>query len=260
MGGREGAALAHALIIPAAVGTDGDGALHFHPQLLPYKIHRGQDGQEGIPLAATGAAHLTDALQRPGGHLVAQSPGFLGQRGGLGHNGQELARADPRPAGAPKAAGSAGNGLAPAVNLLEGFFQLQRTPGIPVGGKQRRPHHHMVLRTVHMAERQLHHPPHDRHRVGGGFGEAQAKDAVHTLGMAVAADIMSLHTAGLAGFLLMAGGALHHLVLDQIFQGRLANQTFFFVHTHSLQIAASRSSPVPRPSKPTHRLGRVLTA
>ena len=227
MGGREGAALAHALIIPAAVGTDGDGALHFHPQLLPYKIHRGQDGQEGVPLAASRAAHLTDALQRPGGHLIAQTPGFLGQGCGLGNNGQELSCGDPRSTGPPKTAGPAGNSLAPAVHLLKGLLKLQVTTGVFIGSKQSRAHHYMVLRTVHMAEWQLHHPAENGHRIGRSLRETQTKDTVHTLGMAVIADIMTRHTTGFAGPLLMADGALHDLILGQIFQRRLTNQTFF---------------------------------
>lgn len=89
----------------------------------------------------------------------------------------------------------------------------------------------MVFRAVHMAEGEIHHPPDNGHRVFGGLRETQAKDAVHALSMAVIAHIMSVYTAGFAGFFFMADSALHDLILDQIFQGHPTNQTFFPVQT-----------------------------
>lgn len=84
----------------------------------------------------------------------------------------------------------------------------------------------MVLRAVHMAEGQVHHPPEDGRRVCGGLRQAQAEDAVHALGVAVIAHIMAIDAPGLAGLLFVADGALHDLVLDQVFQRRLADQAF----------------------------------
>ena len=88
----------------------------------------------------------------------------------------------------------------------------------------------MVLRAVHMAEGQVHHPPEDGRRVCGGLRQAQAEDAVHALGVAVIAHIMAIDAPGLAGLLFMADGALHDLVLDQVFQRRLADQAFLCMH------------------------------
>ena len=204
--------------------------------MLPDEVHGGQDRQPGVPLAAPGTAHFADAVQGQGGHLVAQPPGLLRQGCGRRGDGQELPRADPRPAGAPEAAGPAGDGLAPAVHLPEGALQVQPAPGVLVGGEQRRPHQHMVLRAVHMTEGQVHHPPEDGGGVGGGLSQAQAEDGVHALGVAVTAHIVAAHAPGLAGLLFVADGALHKLVLDQVFQRCLADQAFF-----CMQI--DRSSP-----------------
>ena len=57
--------------------------------------------------------------------------------------------------------------------------------------------------------------------------------------MAVAAHIMPMNAAGLAGLLPVADGALHPLLPGQILQGRFADQTFFphsFSPAFSLQI------------------------
>lgn len=228
---REGAALADALVVLTAVRADGESPFHLHPKMLPGKVNSGQDGQKGIPFTAPGAARLADAFQRPSGHLVAQPPRFLGQWCGLRGNGQKLSRTDPSPAGAPKAAGSAGNFFAPAVHLAKGGFQIQAASGIFIGGEQSGSHHDMVFRAVHMAEGEIHHPSDNGHRVFGGLRETQAKDAVHALGMAVIAHIVSVYAARFAGFFFMADSALHDLILDQIFQGRPTNQTFFPVQT-----------------------------
>ena len=190
----------------------------------------GQDRQPGIPLAAPRPAHLADGFQRPGGHAVAQAPGPGGQRCGAGHDGHVLPGADARPAGAPESAGPARHSPAAAGDLPQGRFQFQLPARVFVGGQQRRAHHHMVFRAVHMAERQVHHPPEDGDRVRGGLGETQAENAVHTLGMAIAAYIVPVDAAGFTGLLLVADGALHHLVLHQIFQRCFADQTFFFAH------------------------------
>lgn len=71
-----------------------------------------------------------------------------------------------------------------------------------VGGEQCRPHHYMVLRPVHMAEGQRHHPVQNGDGVGGALRQAQPKDAVHPLGVAAAAYIVAIHAAGLAQLLL----------------------------------------------------------
>lgn len=248
---REGAAFSDALAVSGTVRADGHAVLHLHPQVLPDKVHGSLDGQPGIPFAAPGATHLADAVQGPGGHLIAQSPGLPGQGRGCRGDGQELPRADPRPAGAPEAAGPAGDSFAPAVHLPESALQVQLAPGIFIGGEQRRSHHHMVLWPVHMAEGQVHHPAEDSGGVGGSLRQAQAEDGVHALGMAVIANIMAVDAPGLAGFLFMADGALHVLVPDQIFQRCLADQAFFWMQIdHSSLIRSAGSHAAAQSRRP----------
>ena len=79
--------------------------------------------------------------------------------------------------------------------------------------QQRRAHHHMVLRAVHVAERQAHHFTDDLNGIGGGFTQAQAEDAVHPPGVAVIADVMAVYTARFTMFYPMADGAFHQLVI-----------------------------------------------
>lgn len=213
----------------ATVGADRDRPLHLHPQMLPGKLHGGKDCQKGIPFAAPGAACLADALQRPGSHLIAQSPGLPGQGRGVCGDGHELPRADARPAGTPETAGAAGDLICPGCISPEG---PPPDPACRLHSDRRqqcRPYHHMVLRAVHMAKGQIHHPADDGHRVSGSLRKAQSENAVHSLGVAVAAYIVSVHAAGLAAFLPMADGALHFLLLRQVFQRCLANQAFFSV-------------------------------
>ena len=187
----------------------------------------GQDRQPGIPLAAPRPAHLADGFQRPGGHAVAQAPGPGGQRCGAGHDGHVLPGADARPAGAPESAGPARHSPAAAGDLPQGRFQFQLPARVFVGGRQRRAHHHMVFRAVHMAERHRHHLPDEGDGVGGVGRQAKPEDAVQPLGVAAVADIVTVDAAGLAGLFLVADGALHHRVLFEIFQRRAADQTFF---------------------------------
>ena len=75
-----------------------------------------------------------------------------------------------------------------------------------------------------VAEGQSHHLAENGNGVGGGFGQAQAEDAVHALGVAVIAHIVAVHAPGLAGLFSVTDGARHLLVLGQILQGRAADQ------------------------------------
>jgi hypothetical protein len=79
-----------------------------------------------------------------------------------------------------------------------------------------------------MAEGHGHHLFQNGDGVTGGFRKAKTEDAVHSLGVAIAAYIMAFHAAGLALLLLMANGTLHDFILRQIFQRCLTNQAFFF--------------------------------
>jgi hypothetical protein len=81
----------------------------------------------------------------------------------------------------------------------------------------------MMLRTVHMAEGHRHHLLHNDQRVFGGFGKAQSQNAVHSLGVALAANIVAMDTPGFAGLCFAANGTFHHFVLLEILQGSFAN-------------------------------------
>ena len=225
--GRKRAALADALVVLGAEVAGGHAALHRHAQLLPCEVDGSQDRQPGIPLAAPRPAHLADGFQRPGGHAVAQAPGFGGQRCRAGHDGHVLPGADACPAGAPESAGAAGHGPAAAGDLLQGRFQVQRPARVFVGGQQRGAHHHMVFRAVHVAERHCHHLPDEGDGIGGVGRQAKPEDAVQPLGVAAVADIVAMDAAGFAGLLFVTDGALHHRILFEIFQRRAADQTFF---------------------------------
>lgn len=107
----------------------------------------------------------------------------------------------PAPQAPPEATGPAGDLFAPAIHLMKRSFQIKLAPSIFISGEQCRPHHHMVLRPVHMAKGQIHHPPDNGHRGGRGPGKTHSEDAVHALGVAVTAHIVSLYAAGLAGLL-----------------------------------------------------------
>ena len=119
----------------------------------------------------------------------------------------------------------------------------------------------MVLRAVHVAEGHRHHPPENGDGVGGGLGEAQAEDAVHPLGVAVAAHIVPVDTACLAGLFPVTDGTLHGLILHQIFQGRLTDQAFFriqlSVSSHFFS-AASCSGVWNQCSPPSSTVSRAL--
>jgi len=79
-----------------------------------------------------------------------------------------------------------------------------------------------------MAEWLLHHFFNDSDWVCGSFVQAQADDRIHTRGVTVVADVMSIYAPGLAVFLFVTYGAFHKLISFQVFQWRFADQTFFF--------------------------------
>ena len=85
-----------------------------------------------------------------------------------------------------------------------------------------------MLRSVHMAERQLHHLLDNLDGVLGCLGETEPNDGIHSTGMAIVADIVPIDAAGLAVLFLVAYRAFHEFIRFQILQWRLANQTFFF--------------------------------
>ena len=201
--------------------------LHLHAEALFYKVDGGEDGEEGIPLAAPGPADLADAPKRACGHLMGEGEWLHCQGRGLGDDGDKHAGADPCPAGAPEAAGTAGDVLSAVHHLHQGTVQVDIAAGVFIGGQQRGADHHVMLRPVHMAEGHGHHLLDDPDGVLRGLGHAQPDDGVQAPGVAVVAHIVPVDAPGLAQFLLVAYPALHEHVRFEVLQRRLADQTFF---------------------------------
>ena len=221
------AAFPDTLVVLLGITADDLMRIHLHAKVLFYKVDGGEDGEEGIPLAAPGAANLTDAPKGLRCHLVGECKWLHGQRRGLGDDGDEHAGADPRPACAPKAAGAAGN-IFPAVHHLhQSAAQVDIAAGVFIGGQQCGAHYHMMLRPVHMAEGHGHHLLDDPDGVLQGLGHAQPDDSVQPPGVAVVAHVMAVDAPGLAQFLLVAYPALHEYVRFEVLQRRPADQTFF---------------------------------
>lgn len=153
----ERTAFPDALVVLGRIAADDLMRFHLHAEVLFYEVDGGEDGEEGVPLVAPGAADLADAAKRACGHLVGEGKRLDGQGRGLGDDGDEHAGADSRPARAPEAAGAAGNVLAAVHHLHQGVVQVDIASGVFVGGQQRGTHHHVMLRPVHMAKRHGHH-------------------------------------------------------------------------------------------------------
>ena len=102
-----------------------------------------------------------------------------------------MPRADPCPAGPPKAAGAPRHLAAPAEHFRQGLLQVQGAPGVVVGGEQGRPHHGVVLRAVHVAERLGHKV---LRRMVQGFGGAPPSDTGPTMLVQAPGCGRSLHT------------------------------------------------------------------
>ena len=82
-------------------------------------------------------------------------------------------------------------------------------------------------------ERHVHHGADDGDGVLRFLREAKPKNTVHTLGVAIAAYIMTIDAPGLTWFLLFADGALHKYIFQQVFQWSFTNQAFFIHSNHS---------------------------
>ena len=231
----EWAAASDALVVLRGV-VAGDGRFFQRDaEMFLYEIAGGEDGQEGIPLAAARAADRADPAQGLRGHLVGQRKGLYGQRGRMGDDGDRHPRADTGSAGAPKAAGTSGDAFPPAHHFGQGARQIDVAAGIPVRRQQSRSDHDMMLRAMHMTEGHSHHLFNNRYRVSGGLCQAQSDNAVQSPGMTVITYIVAIHTSRFAVFLFVADGALHRDIRRQIFQGRLADQAFF-IHQSVLLI------------------------
>jgi hypothetical protein len=115
-------------------------------------------------------------------------------------------------------------------HLNNGGFQVNVSPGILVSGQKSRTHHNMMLRPMHMAKWLFHHLVDYFDRIPGCFLKAQADDNIHASRMALIADIVPVHAARLAIFLLVANCTLHELIRLQILERRFADYAFFFGH------------------------------
>ena len=223
----ERTAFPDALIVLGRITADDLMRIHLHAEVLFYKVDGGEDGEERIPLAASGPADLADAAKRACGHLVGESERLHGQGRGLGDDGDEHTRADPRPARAPEATGAAGDVFAAVHHLHQGTVQADIAAGVFIGGQQRGADHHVMLRPVHMAEGHGHHLLDDFDGVLRGLCHAQPDDSVQPLGVAVIAHIVAVDAPGLAQFFFVAYLAFHEYVRFEVLQRRPADQTFF---------------------------------
>ena len=243
MGQRmEGAVSSQALAVPGHIGAgDALGQVHGHAQSLPHQRHGGGDGQEGIALAAPGAARLSDGLEAGGGHAVAQAVVLPREGGGAGDQAGEDAHAHRRAAAAPEAAGSPGDFRAALLQGPEHLFQIDSPSGVGVGGEERRPRQGVVLGAVHVDGGQGHQFQGDGHRVPGGELQAAQADG-HPAGRAVAgvADKVAALAGGVGRKRLAAVGAGHGPLLGKVDQRRAADQTGIGLtgHTFSLLLLA----------------------
>ena len=201
--------------------------LHLDPEVLLHKADCLPDGQKRVPLAAARAADRPDLRKRARRHLMRQGKRLDRERRGAGNDRDEHPRADSGSAGAPEAAGAAGNAFPPVHHLGQRSAQVDLSPRAFEGRQQRRADHHVMLRSVHMAKRHLHHFFDDGNRIFRGLRHAESDDRVHSLRVTLVAHIMAPDAPRLAVFLLMADGTLHQNVRLEIFQAVLANQAFF---------------------------------
>ncbi len=234
VGWRKGAPPPDALVVLARIAADDLGTFHLHTEMFLDKIDGSEDGEERVALAAARATDMAYLTEGFGRHLVRHGERFVSQWRGLGDDRHEHPSADASTAGAPEPAGSARNALASGHHLVQGFRQVDLAPGVLVGREQGRPHHYMVLGTVHVAEGLRHHLLNDFNGISGRLGEAKPDDGVQSRRVAVVADVVPMDTAGLAAFLLVADGALHEFIVLEILQWSLAYQTFFFHHLDCL--------------------------
>lgn len=165
VGNGERTAFSNALVVPAGEMADYLRPFHLHAKVLLGEVNGRQERQVGIPLAAAWTANLSDLIQRLGRHPVGEAPRLLGQRCGLGDDGDEHPGADGSTASAPESAGSAGDRLSSMHHLHQGGFQINGPTGILVGCQKSGAYHDMMLRAVHMAEGLRHHLVDDFHGI-----------------------------------------------------------------------------------------------
>ena len=110
---------------------------------------------------------------------------------------------EPTSAGTPESAGSSWNGFPTVQHFHHRFPQINSTSRIFICSKQRRSHHDMMLRSMHMAKRCIHHLPDNLDRISGCFVYTQGKNGVQSLRMTIITNIMPVLASGLAQFFFM---------------------------------------------------------
>ena len=133
---------------------------------------------------------------------MGQCKRLIGQRRRLRNDGHKHPRADSCTASTPKAASAAGNAPSSIHHLRQCAAKINVSACVVIRGQQRRSHHNVMLRTVHMTGGQRHHLFNDGDRISRCARHAQLDYAVKPLGMAFVAYIVSVHAACLAVFFL----------------------------------------------------------
>ena len=84
----------------------------------------------------------------------------------------------------------------------------------------------MMLRPVHVTERQAHHILHNLNRILRKTCHTEGNDGIQPGHMAVIADIMAVYTTRLASFLFVADGTFHFFICLQIDKRSFTDQAF----------------------------------
>lgn len=162
---REGASFADALVVLRGVFAYNFVRLHLDAQPLAHELDCSKDGQVGISLAASWAAHVADALERAGGDEVRKRPGLLRKGRGARCDGHEDACADAGTASAPETAGATRDLLAATLHLQQSGLKIEFAASVAVSREQGGSHHDVMLAAVHVAKRHRHEPIHNLQRV-----------------------------------------------------------------------------------------------
>ena len=127
------AACSDTLVVLRIEPADNLFGFHLYAEMLLDKIYGRQNGQEGIPLAAAGAANLANLFQRFRGHPMGQREGFIGKRRRFREDGHKHSCAYARAAGAPKAASATGDAFPAFHHFKQRRMEIQIAACILVG-------------------------------------------------------------------------------------------------------------------------------
>ena len=81
---------------------------------------------------------------------------------------------------------------------------------------------------VLMAERHIHHLTYDLYRITRGLIQAKSYNGIHSFRVTFIADVVTIHTSGLAELILVTYAAFHQDILLKVLERGLAYQAFFF--------------------------------